>query len=73
MKLGRLAVASVGLITAAALTACGSTTKSSDAGGGAKSGGSTKCDLIGVTMPTKSSERWIHDGDSLKKQLEAKG
>ena len=72
MKLRRWAAASVGLIAAAALTACGSSTKSTDAGGGsATSGGSTKGDLIGVTMPTKSSERWIHDGDSLKKQLEA--
>jgi putative multiple sugar transport system substrate-binding protein len=29
--------------------------------------------LVGVAMPTKSSERWIKDGDSIKKQLEAQG
>jgi len=29
--------------------------------------------LIGVAMPTKSSLRWISDGDSLKASLEAKG
>ena len=29
--------------------------------------------LIGVAMPTKSSERWIKDGDNIKKQLEAAG
>jgi ABC-type xylose transport system, periplasmic component len=29
--------------------------------------------LIGVAMPTKSSQRWIQDGDNMKKQLEAKG
>lgn len=29
--------------------------------------------LVGVAMPTKSSERWILDGDNMKKQLEAKG
>ena len=29
--------------------------------------------LIGVAMPTKSSERWIKDGDAIKKQLEAAG
>lgn len=29
--------------------------------------------LIGVAMPTKSSERWIQDGDNMKKQLEDKG
>ena len=30
----------------------------------------TKGALIGVTMPTKSSERWIADGNNIKKQLE---
>jgi putative multiple sugar transport system substrate-binding protein len=29
--------------------------------------------LIGIAMPTKSSLRWISDGDALKAQLEAKG
>jgi len=29
--------------------------------------------LIGVTMPTKSLQRWNQDGDNIKKQLEAKG
>ncbi|MDB5560704.1 MAG: sugar transporter substrate-binding protein [Hyphomicrobiales bacterium] len=29
--------------------------------------------LIGIAMPTKSSLRWISDGDALKSQLEAKG
>lgn len=28
---------------------------------------------IGVAMPTKSSQRWIQDGDNMKQQLEAKG
>ena len=28
---------------------------------------------IGIAMPTKSSLRWISDGDSLKAALEAKG
>ena len=30
-------------------------------------------ELIGVTMPTSSSQRWIQDGDNVKKQLEAAG
>src|SRR5919112_6538571 len=34
------------------------------AGGGA---------LVGVAMPTKSSERWIQDGDAVKAQLEDQG
>jgi len=29
--------------------------------------------LVGVTMPTRSSERWIHDGDNVKAQLEKLG
>lgn len=29
--------------------------------------------LVGVAMPTKSSERWILDGSNMKKQLEEKG
>ena len=28
---------------------------------------------IGVAMPTKSSERWIRDGNSVKEGLEAQG
>ena len=30
-------------------------------------------DTIGVAMPTKASQRWIQDGDNMKKQLEDKG
>jgi putative multiple sugar transport system substrate-binding protein len=29
--------------------------------------------LVGVLMPTKTSQRWINDGDAVKKQLEEKG
>jgi putative multiple sugar transport system substrate-binding protein len=29
--------------------------------------------LVGVAMPTKSSERWINDGDAVKAQLEEAG
>ena len=70
MRLARLgAVASAALLTVA-LAACGSSEKTADkASGGSGSQGA----LIGVTMPTRSSERWISDGDNLKKQLEALG
>lgn len=54
----------------ASLTACGSSEKTVDQQPGA---GDNKGALIGVTMPTKSSERWISDGDNVKKQLEALG
>ncbi|GAB2862206.1 sugar ABC transporter substrate-binding protein [Lentzea nigeriaca] len=29
--------------------------------------------LVGVTMPTTSSERWIHDGQNIKRDLEKQG
>lgn len=32
-----------------------------------------KGQLIGVTMPTKTSERWVKDGGNIKSQLEAAG
>ncbi|MBM7503488.1 putative multiple sugar transport system substrate-binding protein [Agromyces aurantiacus] len=48
-----------------ALAACSG---NSGGGGGEGDGG-----LIGVAMPTKSSERWIQDGDAVKKQLEDEG
>jgi len=44
----------------------------SDSGSGDGGGGGEK-GLIGVAMPTKSSERWIQDGDALKAQLEDAG
>ncbi|MCC4906720.1 sugar-binding protein [Microbacterium sp. cx-59] len=49
------------------LSACG--------GGGSTggSGGESDGGLIGVAMPTKSSERWIQDGDAVKSQLEDQG
>jgi putative multiple sugar transport system substrate-binding protein len=70
MKVSRLAVLAVSLGLATSMAACGSSTKTVDQTG---AGAGTTGALVGVTMPTKSSERWIHDGDNLKKQLEALG
>ncbi len=36
------------------------------------SGGSKK-GYVGISMPTKSSERWIHDGENMKKDFEDAG
>src|SRR5689334_16220093 len=71
MKLTRLASVATAMTLSVALAACGSSEKTADsqASGAADNKGA----LIGVTMPTRSSERWIGDGDNLKKQLEAKG
>jgi putative multiple sugar transport system substrate-binding protein len=63
------AVAAAALLTVA-LAACGSSEKNVDKQAGATD---NKGALIGVTMPTRTSERWIHDGDNLKQQLEALG
>ena len=72
MKFVRLATMSVALTLTVALAACGSSQKTADqapaAGSGSAAGG-----LVGVTMPTKSSERWIHDGDNIKAALEKLG
>src|SRR4051812_14351688 len=73
MKITKLATMATGLFMALSVTAaCGSSTKTVDKKG-ATGGDSAKGALIGVTMPTKSSERWIHDGDNLKTSLEKLG
>lgn len=46
---------------------------SSGGGEGGGGGGGGDKGLVGVAMPTKSSERWINDGKSVKEQLEAEG
>lgn len=51
------------LMMALSLAACGSTPSSST---NAKK-------KVGIAMPTKSSARWIADGDNIVKQLQAKG
>jgi putative multiple sugar transport system substrate-binding protein len=72
MKLGRFAVGAVSLSLALGMTACGSSTKTGDQPGSSTTGNNAGA-LVGVTMPTKSSERWIHDGDNVKSALEKLG
>src|ERR1041384_4591826 len=71
MRYTRIAAAASAAVLAFSLAACGSSEKTVDAqaSSGTDAGGA----LIGVTMPTRSSERWIGDGDNVKKQLEALG
>ncbi|MBG0816109.1 multiple monosaccharide ABC transporter substrate-binding protein [Planomonospora sp. ID82291] len=73
MKLTKLATIPVGLAMALAMTACGSATKTVDQEAAPSAGASASGALVGVTMPTKSSERWIHDGDNVKGSLEKLG
>ncbi len=69
----RIGMAIVGIVTAFALTACGGT----GAGGGTTTGGDANNQagdtLIGVAMPTQTSERWIADGNAVKEGLEKAG
>ncbi|MEV6237655.1 multiple monosaccharide ABC transporter substrate-binding protein [Lentzea sp. NPDC051838] len=65
MRLVQIAAATALAVT---LSACGSAEKTVD-----QQTGSSEGALVGVTMPTRSSERWIHDGDNIKKALEGKG
>ncbi|MBB3112701.1 putative multiple sugar transport system substrate-binding protein [Paenibacillus phyllosphaerae] len=64
------------------LAACGSNnggTNNGNSGGNAAAEGSTNGNAsgdkgkVGVSMPTKSSERWVADGDNMKKEFEALG
>ncbi len=52
------------------LAACG---QSANGVGDSTAGGSAKGGMVGIAMPTKSSERWINDGDNMVKQFQAKG
>ena len=63
-----LAIVATGAL-ALTMSACGrstDTTAKSDIASGTKG-------TIGVAMPTKTSQRWIKDGDAMKAQLEAAG
>jgi putative multiple sugar transport system substrate-binding protein len=71
MRYTRVAATASAVLLALALPACGSSEKTADkqaAGAGGNAGA-----LIGVTMPTRSSERWNGDGENVKRELEALG
>jgi putative multiple sugar transport system substrate-binding protein len=70
VKFTRLATTAISVVLMAGLSACGSSAKTANGG---TSGGSAAGGLIGVTMPTKSSARWIADGNNLKAALEKLG
>ena len=68
--LGITAVAAASALVLAGCAGAESTTteSSSDAAATTVAGG-----LIGVSMPTQSSTRWISDGDNIKSEMEAAG
>jgi putative multiple sugar transport system substrate-binding protein len=61
---------SLAVVAVFAVTACGSATSTSAPSGAAPAGAGG---LIGIAMPTKSSARWVSDGDNVVKQLTAMG
>lgn len=74
----RFGLAIISIVTALTLAACGGT----GAGGGATTAGSAPASsaaapagdtLVGVAMPTQTSERWIADGKAVKEGLEKAG
>jgi putative multiple sugar transport system substrate-binding protein len=67
MRFPRLA-AGLAAGLAVVIAGCGSSEKTTE-----QQPQSAEGALVGVTMPTRSSERWIHDGDNIKKALEDKG
>jgi putative multiple sugar transport system substrate-binding protein len=86
MKFNRLAISVVSVAVATSMAACSSSKKAAPAASstapaaaastsaaGSAPAAAGAGGLIGVTMPTKSSSRWISDGNSLKSQLEALG
>jgi putative multiple sugar transport system substrate-binding protein len=70
VKYPRLAAILTAATMVATMAACGDAEKTTDK---EAASGDTAGALIGITMPTRSSERWIHDGDNLKTQLEGLG
>ncbi|MEV6494780.1 sugar ABC transporter substrate-binding protein, partial [Actinoplanes sp. NPDC051633] len=61
MRYTRVAAVASAAVLAVSMAACGSSEKTVDQQ--ASSGTNNAGALIGVTMPTRSSERWISDGD----------
>ncbi|MER6216837.1 MULTISPECIES: multiple monosaccharide ABC transporter substrate-binding protein [unclassified Streptomyces] len=66
----KLSAGLVALGLTLSLAACGqSANGAGDSGGGKDAQGG----LVGISMPTKSSERWINDGANMVKEFQAKG
>ncbi|GAA4265262.1 multiple monosaccharide ABC transporter substrate-binding protein [Frondihabitans peucedani] len=72
MKTKKFFVGAAAIGLALSLAAC-SGGRGATSGSGSDAAGSNKGALVGVAMPTKVSERWIKDGNAVKKDLEAKG
>jgi putative multiple sugar transport system substrate-binding protein len=65
MKMKKVLVGFAAAGLAVSLAACSGGTR----GGGATEEGANEGALVGVAMPTKTSERWVDDGNNVKDQL----
>jgi len=70
--LGLVAVAAASALVLAGC-ASGTTTTSTSTAGSDTGTTTSEGGLIGVSMPTQSSTRWISDGENIKAQMEAAG
>ncbi|WP_314425711.1 multiple monosaccharide ABC transporter substrate-binding protein [uncultured Microbacterium sp.] len=69
----KYALAALGLVGALTLAGCGGGGAGSTGGSGGAAEGEKGDMLIGVSMPTETSERWIADGDAVQSGLEEAG
>lgn len=70
----KIFVAAVGAVMALGLAACSGGGAGAGSGSGSTGGSSAAAGgLIGVAMPTQTSERWINDGKAVKDGLEKAG
>ncbi|MBT2483936.1 MULTISPECIES: multiple monosaccharide ABC transporter substrate-binding protein [unclassified Microbacterium] len=69
----KYAIAALGLAGALVLSGCGGGGAGSSAGGGDEAAADKGDMLIGVSMPTETSERWIADGSAVESGLEEAG
>ncbi len=68
-----MAVAAATAALALTAAGCGGGRAGAEGAGATPAAGSNKGALIGVAMPTKTSERWIDDGNNVKAKLESLG
>ena len=71
---GNAVAAVLAVVAVGALAGCGSAAQASqDAGGAGAASETGDRPLVGVAMPTTTSERWIGDGENVEAQLQALG
>lgn len=73
MKKKLMAILLSSMVLLGSLAGCGVTTTAPGGDKEKASGGSTAGKTIGILMPTKSSERWIKDGDDMVQGLKDLG